>query len=284
MNEHEINDIRKLSDFKGVTFSKFKKSDARKELLKALFNRKIEPACYWGAEFICAGHFIDLWNILLYFMSNNIHLGNPKLPLYINLRFDIFKMILLNGFTGHEIRLRNNNKIRKLFAEIISILALSQKKNSFDSIKVDKKDFNMTDITEKLEADNILYAKLIFKTKDPKEFFIAINEIAYHLSNKSKNKMMCCYWIEWILEFERICNAKKNPSIAQRRSFIPVKAKYQMDVIWIIWELILQKATEQGTSIKAIMGCLIKLILYSFYAFAKEKKKIYLIFCHITFN
>ena len=79
----EINDKRKINEFKSLTFSKYKKSEAKKELMKCMLSNNIEDSCYWSAEFICSGDFLYLWNILFIFMSKNIHIGNPKLPIYI---------------------------------------------------------------------------------------------------------------------------------------------------------------------------------------------------------
>ena len=278
MNENEINDMRKKKDFRGITFSKFKKNDAKKELLKSLFEGKLEPACYWGAEFICAGHFIDLWDIILHFMSNNIHLGNPKLPIYIELRFQTFKNIVMNGYVGQEMRLRNNIKIRQLFAEVLSILCLSKKKNSLDRHHINKSDFHMENITAKLKADNVSYASPTFRKGDPKELFIAINELAYHITIDSRNMNDACYWVEWILEFERICIAKKDKCRVERRGFVPVVSNQQMDVIWLIWEVFLNEADKKNDGTKEIILALLNLFCIRFTLGCKRKRKFLIYF------
>ena len=69
MNPDNINDVRKDTEFRNVTFSKFQKSKAKQELIKCLYDCKIENACYWCAEFVCAGHFLDLWDIIIFSIS-----------------------------------------------------------------------------------------------------------------------------------------------------------------------------------------------------------------------
>ena len=247
MNDAEINDKRNPNEFKSMSFSKFQKTKVKKELLTCIASTKVEAACYWAAELICAGHLSDLWEIVILFLSKHIHLGNPKLPIYIAMRFDNFRTIVSSGYVGNELRLRNNEKIRKIFAEIICVLCYSRKKHSFEPIKIKKADeFNMTHMASRLKAPSIDFATEAFKSDDPKELYIAINEFAYHVSSSSKNVVTACYWLEWTLEYESICKRKKEKCVAARRSFAPVMEKYQMDPIWIIWEVILNECKNKN--------------------------------------
>jgi len=285
MNEHEINDIRSASDFKGITFSKFRKPDVRKELLNALKNGKIEPACYWSAELICAGHYQELWEIVLTFIGKHVHLANPKLCIYLSLRYDVFKEIVMNGYIGNELRMRNNAKIRTLFAEIVCVLCTSKKKHSLEGVKVCKSDFDGTVIADKLKAPNVSYASDVFLSGDPKELFISINEFAYHISNDSKNSLLASYWLEWIMEFEHICKLRKQKCMSERRSFAQVESKFQMDPIWIVWELIMKEVKKKECpTLDKITHCLLKLYCLRYLDGVKKKRRylIYFAICLLT--
>ena len=67
-----INDIRNVEEFKGITFSGYKKASVVKQLNESILQGKTEPACYWSAELICSGHFMELWETIINCSSKNI--------------------------------------------------------------------------------------------------------------------------------------------------------------------------------------------------------------------
>ena len=280
MNDTDINDKRSSHEFKGVTFSKFQKSKVRGELINCLITSKVEPACYWAAELICAGHYGDLWEIIILFIGRYIHLGNPKLPIYIAMRFKNFKDILSTGYVGYELSMRNNLKIRQLFAEIISILCHSRKKHSLEAIKIQKADeFNITHMASRLKAPTIKYVEDIFKPDDPKELFIAMNEFAYHMTKDSKNSVSACYWLEWILEYETLCKHKKELCMGETRQFAPVQDKYRNDIIWLVWDIILHEcAGKKNPLLTKIINALLEIYSIKYTSGVKKRRKFLIYF------
>jgi len=283
MNNTEINDIRIQSNFKGISFSKYKKADVRTQFIESMKKGNVEPACYWCAELICAGHFMEVWEIILHFVGKHIHLGNPKIVIYLEKRFIIFRNIISQGHFLNELQLRNNISIRKLFAEIICILTISNKKNSFESIKINRmNEFDIVQMSERLKAPSTKYIDSIFKPKDPQEIFIALNEFAFAISSEQKNMVTACYWIEWIIEFDSICKKKKESCFCEKRVEYDVEHTLQRDIIWIVWDIIkyyskLNENIYNDTILNSLLG-----LFCIRYTNATSKKRRYLLYFAVS--
>jgi len=273
MDNSEISDLRGENEFRGFSFSKFKKAEVKKELLNSLINSKIEPACYWSAELICSGHYSDLWEIILLFFSKYIHLGNSNIGIYLELRINDFKSILNNGYSDNVLRLRNNEKIRKLFCEIMCILCDAKRRHSFDNVKIKPDDLNMFVIKDKFKAPTTLYGEEVFTTEDPKELFPFINELAYNVTISGNNQMMACYWIEWIFEFENRCKLKKEKIFCERRNFAKVDSKLQKDIVWIIWDIFLKESEKREKIIQKLINSLLSLFCLKYTSGCHKKRK-----------
>lgn len=273
MEISEINDLRRDTEFKGFSFSKFKKAEVKKELLNSLVHSKIEPACYWSAELICAGHYGDLWEIILLFFSKFVHLGNANVGIYLEMRINDFKTIVNNGYINDTLRLRNNEKIRKLFCEIMCILCDAKRRHSFDNIKIKSDDMNMLTIKDKFKAPTTIYGEEVFTTEDPKELFPFVNELAYSVTKIGNNQMISCYWIEWIFEYENRCRVLKEKLFCERRTFAKVDSKYQKDIIWIIWDIFLQESSKRPKIIQKIIESLLSLFCLKYTTGCHKKRK-----------
>jgi hypothetical protein len=280
MNDYtEFNDIRMPTDFKGISFSDFKKTEVRKQFIQNMQKGKVEPACYWCAELICAGHYMDIWEMILHYVGKYIHLGNPKLIVYLERRFSIFRNIMSQGHYLNELQLRNNINIRKLFAEIVCIITISNKKHSFEAIKINRmEEFDMTQMTDRLKAPSIKYIEPIFRNKDPKEIFIPINEFCYHISSDRLNMNSACYWIEWTIEFDNLCRKKREPCYCEKRTKYSVEPLLQRDIIWIIWDALFHYCSELNNKfVESIMQSLLELFCIK-YTTASSKKRRYLLY------
>lgn len=278
MENSEINDIRAESEFKGKTFSEFKKTDVKKELLNNLLQGKIEQSCYWSIELICAGHYCDLWDSLILFYTKHVHLGNPKIAMYLDTRIKNFREILSNGYLEEELKMRNCEKIRQLFCEIICVLCEAKRMHSLDDAKIKPDDFDLMHLSDKLKAPSVEFLEGVFKPGDPKEMYVALNELAYNLSSTVKNSVNACYWIEWILEYEKVCKTNKKHLKCERRVFATVNVTLQMDVVWLIWDVILAESLKQKKFVQSAVQSLLNLFSSKYTTACAKKRKFIMYF------
>lgn len=278
----EIQDIRELKDMRITTFSNYKKTEVKKALIKSLNENKIEYSLHWCVEMICSGHFLDLWSIFILYSCQNIHLGNPKLFIYLAKRLESFRTIVRNGYSSNELYVRNHNEVRKIFFEICAIISQSKKKHSLQTIKVHPTDFDITTISDKFHAPSSKYAKHLIRDEDPQELLIPCNELYYHVF-ETKNNLMACYWCQWIIEFELICKKKKKKCLCETRSFVKVDDKHLKDCVWLVWEIFLDIADKINDKlIVTIIESLVELFMVRYSSNGANSRKM-ILYCAVSF-
>ena len=222
---------------------------------------------------------MDVWENILHYTGKHIHIGNPKVIIYLEKRFLLFQSIINECNFSYPHQLRNHPTIRKLFSEIVATLTLSNRKHSFEPIKIKRKEeFDMTQISDRLHAPSTDYAKPILKKEDPKELFIPINELSYHITKDQKNTINACYWIEWIIEFSIVCNSNKRPCMCDPRLDNPVESKFKTNIIWILWDVLFYHCYELNNKyIEALLNSLHTIFCIK-YTTSTNKRRRYLLY------
>jgi len=170
---------------------------------------------------------------------------NVGLVKYLENRISIYKNIRDQEIFRNELEMRNYNNIRKMYSELVCVLALSRRKHSIENVKINRKEeFEIKKMTERLRASSTEYTEGIFRKKDSAEVYIAINELGYHIK-ESKEVRMGWYWIEWIIEFDIYCKREKGRCECENRDY-KVESKYKNDIIWLIWDSLLKRSREIG--------------------------------------
>lgn len=280
----DINDIRVERDFKGISFSSYKLTEVKTILLKCLDGCKIEEACYWSAEIVCAGHYKELFDLVIYYYSKFIHIANPKLANYLDMRIRSI-IDIIRSYGSLELASRNSGKIRRLVCEMMLLLCNTKKKYIMSDIKVTGDNLDLVSIRDKMKAPKVSYLSEVFSNEeDPKEIYIPINELCYQLSREGGDTAAACYWIEWVMEWSKKCRKNSIKVSIGRRVFsdLSINSKDQKDIIWMLWECILK---EVSTRNNILLTRVINSMLYLFsvrYSTAVYMKRRYLLYAAIT--
>jgi hypothetical protein len=251
----EINDIRNTSDFTHCSFSEHKKSDVKKELIRNMLVRKLESSLHWVAELVSAGHFVFLWEIILHYLAKYINIGNPKMPIYVLMRFSDFKAIINQRNYINEIDLRNNPSIRQLFGELICNLSLSNKKPAFEPIiSLKGANFNIDELHTLMNSPPTFIDTIghLLKDDDPRELFTIFTEFAYNISQRDQSG--ACYWVDWIIQYQAHCIKIKEPIKCFRRTLAPIDPNYQINAIWLLWDIMIDACVTTPLLHKIIMA------------------------------
>ena len=249
----QIDDIRSTTDFKGNTFSNFKKTEVKKQLENNLNQGRIEPSCYWAAEFICANQYNALWDILICFYFKHIHTGNVKACVYLKNRMASYTQIAKNGYKDIEIHMRNSQHIRILFCEVICVLCESKRGRTFTEVKINPENFDLSICVDKFRAPNTEYAIFFDAEKDPKDLFIALNEFSYNIAHNSEDNVMACYWMEWVVAYNATCVRNGIVNKCGNRHFAQVEYKHKSHIIWLLWHAIISESQMREQIVENII-------------------------------
>ncbi len=278
MENSLIDDIRPLANFKGNTFSNFKKSEVKKQLEINLNGGKIEPACYWATEFICAGQYNALWDILFGFYFKHVHVGNIKACIYLQNRLAHFVQIEGEGYKDAILQMRNCQQVRTLFGEIICVLCESKRHRAYSEVKISPADFDLTVNNDKFRAPSTEFASHFFDDIDPNEIFVAMNEFAYNLSENTSDFMMCCYWMEWVISYNMTCVRNGINIECMRRHFPQVESKIKGHVVWVLWHSIIAESKNRSKIIENIIHACFSMYCFRFGIGCVVKRKYILYF------
>ena len=255
-NGTNIVDNRATNVMKLTSFSGYRISEVKKCMYNDILQQKLESACNWGSELICSGQIDEVWNIFVLFVSKHVLLANPKLPIYIEERYNTYKNLVnteMEMSTTEEwgkLEIRNNFKVRELIAEVCAIILFSARKPGIEFIKINTEDeFNVFNITKKCFAPNTSFAKPIMRNEDSKELWIAINEFSYQINNMDNHVpdiMKSIYWIEWVIGFNIICKKNKTKCVCEPRIKYKVDSRYQVDIVWLLWDALLYYSEKRG--------------------------------------
>ena len=252
-----IQDIRTAKEFSNASFTGHRKSAVRTALRTALRESKVETACYWSVELICAGHFDDLWEALIDFFIHHVHTANVKLIIFMRNQRDIFATFIEEkGYVHNPLGLRNEPKVRILLGRVVFMLAesrqgrmLKETTTPFSELELETL-LNCPETADtRFHAPNTSFADRVFAHDgDPIELFVALNELIFAISDSERECGQALFWLEWMLSYDRARHSRDctdEPLTAVCRNWATTDLARQSDPVWIAWDACIQEAEQR---------------------------------------
>ena len=241
MNVDTLQYLKKKQKDKQVTYNGYKKSQILSMLQKELMKGNINKSCTLAAELHISGFITPLLNKLILFASKEINCANPRIAEYIWNRYKNIVIDKKNPISSCNVQIHRNYII-----EMVSVLALSNKKNCPKIIKIKKKDFSNNTLTDKIQCkDDTFLSDIWSDNSDPKCLNIPINEFAYliHYKNDSPECVEnVIWWLSFIMEIVRVTEKKVRDIKCKSRIKKGVDPKFSQCYIWILWEIIIKES------------------------------------------
>ncbi len=275
-----IEDDRQEDAFRQTTFSGHRKTEVRKELVKAMRDSRHETACHWAAELVCSGDIESILPAAIEVYSRHIHTGNPRLALYLASAIRRYTDLLAADPFKIMIHLRNNTAIRELICELVVVLCEAPKHHELvDAPFNPARDLDLTDEAgSRCRATGLEFAEHLFAEGDCPDLFIPINELAFCLATRAPVQD-ACFWIDWVLAYEALCRSQHAPCTIKPRYNSSVSVKQQSHPVWMLWELFNRSAADRGGQMPELVSALCTLYAYEFTVTASRKRRPILYMC-----
>lgn len=279
-SEYMIETSRSDKELSKVTISGYNKTNVLNKLVERLRLHDLSGSNFWIAELVASNHTELCFTKVIVFAASEININNVAWPIhFLKLYGKSEKLARENG--------RNNQTIRNVLAEMVTILALSNKK-IFKPPKLGEIDFEMEYVHSKIIAKNNNLAKQILRNEDPRDLMLPINELASHivLSRRLLEKQNDLlgpatarsepfYWLAWFLEWDKNMSSNKVSDQgyqgAHRESHL-YDSKFAKDPVWIVWDLLLGLAERFHTCDNLIADSINALYRLYTINFSKTKK------------
>lgn len=293
-SKYSVSCRRTMREMTRVTLSGYNKGEVMTKLMERLRFHDVDKANYWTAEMISSGQHEFLMNKLIAFACHEINVNNPKLPAYLSERIDTYKRLV----RVLDIQDRNDQQVRNIFSEIVTVLSLSTKKAT-KFPKIGEVDFELEYIRSKIISKNRNLADQILRPEDPKDLLVPVNELATHivlLRRHSADKLSLLtstagalnpyYWLAWLLEWDKHMTSRRLKDVEYHcasRTSRHYDDKFAKDVVWVIWDTLLRLTETFDDEATTVQVQALYTIFMTDYTRGKRTERKHVLYCAVQY-